>query len=483
MAQRILIVQPEPDSAHALTRLFVKRGDEVHLAWELGQAVVLLPQARPDYLIFDLHVPDAGWAGFIKNVRRMYPSTRVILTTRSMDLKREMAARELGLNNFWRYPFNRRWLEKILEQAEGTPKPEDAARPAAARTPRRVRFPLALKLTLPYVLITLLVLAGAVLITSQAGSSGPLQLTLLGVGGALLAAAVGLIQSRLITRPLHKVVEAAAQVAQGNLDVKVEARGSDEVAEVSQGFNHMVAGLQEGAIYRDILGRNASQQAREQMRQTVNSGEVRLEGQQMIASVLVSDIRGFTGLSEQVEPATVYRWLNDYYGRLTPILARRGGVVNRFDGDAMAAYFGIFPRPTSPQESAVAACQAALEMLQAIEALNEERRSKGEPALTTGIGINTGVVVSGGLGSADRLHYTLVGEAVNTAQRLESLTRQLLRSGGVMVGHATLSALAERQSDFTLEPLGLQVLKGRAERVQVYQLMPRREMPPLKVML
>ncbi len=483
MAQRILIVQPEPDSAHALTRLFVRRGDEVHVAWDLGQAEVLLPQARPDYLVFDLHLPDPGWAGFIKNVRRLYPTARIILTTRSMDLKREMAARELGLAVFWRYPFTWRWLEKILAQAERGSTAADTTGAAAARSFRRVRFPLALKITLPYVLITLTVLSGSVWITSQARATGPLQMILLGLGGSLLAAVVGLLQSRAITKTLHRVIEASSQVAEGKFDVKVEARGNDEVAELSQSFNHMIAGLQESAIYRDILGRSAAPQAGEQMRQAINNGEVRLEGQQMIATVLVSDIRGFSVLSEPVEPALVFRWLNEYYGRLMPVIARRGGVVSKFDGDAMTAYFGIFPRPTSPQESAQAACQAAIEMIQVIEKLNEERAARGEPPLVTGMGINTGMVISGGLGSADRLHYTLVGEAVNTAQRLESLTRQLLRTGGVMVGHATLSALAERQSEFTLEPLGLQVLKGRAERVPVYQLLPRREMPPLKVML
>jgi adenylate cyclase len=232
-----------------------------------------------------------------------------------------------------------------------------------------------------------------------------------------------------------------------------------------------VAGLQEGSIYRDLLGRTVSPEVREQLRQTFNSGNLRLEGQEAIATVLITDIRGFTTLSEPTDPAKVFRWLNEYFGALVPIITANGGVVNKFDGDAMLAFFGILPRMLYPHQSALAGCTAAAEILKAINDLNARRVERGDPPLATGIGINTGVVTAGGLGSSDRVHYTIIGDTVNTAQRLEGLTRQLLDSSGVLVGQVTYQALAEQRSVFRFEPMGLHAVKGRQEQVEVYRLL------------
>lgn len=286
----------------------------------------------------------------------------------------------------------------------------------------------------------------------------------------LLVISIGLFLANRITRPLLRLVQASSQVAQGNLAVKVDPRGDDEVAVLSHSFNNMVAGLQEGSVYRDLLGRTVSPEVRDQLRLTFSSGNVRLEGQEAVATVLMSDIRSFTTLSEQADPATVLAWLNEYFGILVPIITSNGGVVNKFDGDAMLAFFGILPKKLSPKQGALGACQAALEMKAAIDQLNAERTSRSEPLLITGIGLNTGVVIAGGLGSIDRLHYTIIGDTVNTTQRLESLTRDLYPGTGILVGHSTYTALAEFRSSFDLLPLGSYEVKGRTEQVQVYNL-------------
>jgi len=242
------------------------------------------------------------------------------------------------------------------------------------------------------------------------------------------------------------------------------------VAVLSHSFNNMVAGLQEGSVYRDLLGRTVSPEIREQLRQTFSSGNVRLEGQEAVATVMMTDIRAFTSLSELTDPATVLAWLNEYFGLLVPIVANNGGVVNKFDGDAMLAFFGILPKKLSPKQGALAACQAALQMEEAIDKLNTERQQRGEPPFITGIGLNTGVVIAGGLGSIDRLHYTIIGDTVNTTQRLEALTRQVFNGTGVLIGHSTYTALAEYRDQFRVEPRGSHALRGRMEQVQVYEL-------------
>ena len=297
-----------------------------------------------------------------------------------------------------------------------------------------------------------------------------MEIFLLVAGAILLVIAVGVYLSNLITRPLVKLARASSEVANGNLEVKVDSGGDDEVAVLAHSFNYMVAGLQEGSIYRDLLGRTVSPEVREQLRQTFSSGNLRLEGQEAVASVLMTDIRGFTTLSEQASPATVFNWLNEYFGKLVPIVVAHGGVVNKFDGDAMLAFFGILPRMLTPRRSAVAACDTALEMLRAIQSLNKQRIQRGDPPLVTGIGIHTGVVIAGGLGTSDRLHYTIIGDTVNSAQRLEGLTRELMDDTGALISQSTYAALGEQQSKYQLEPMGEHSVRGKAERLMVYRL-------------
>ncbi len=320
--------------------------------------------------------------------------------------------------------------------------------------------------------VGLLGIAEAQVYLVKSSQATQIQVFLLVAGAFLLVIIVGVTLANQITRPLLKVVRASSEVAEGNLEVKVDPKGNDEVAILAHTFNYMVAGLQEGSMYRDLLGRTVSPEVREQLRQTFTSGNLRLEGQEAVATVMMSDIRGFTPLSERVDPATVFKWLNEYFGELVPIIAAGNGVVNKFDGDAILAFFGILPRLLEPQQSAFAACKAAIEMLQAVESLNVRRVERGEPPLATGIGLNTGMITAGGIGTLDRLHYTIIGDTVNTTQRLESLTREVFSSSGVVISHSTYLALGEYRLHFKIDPLGSFAVKGKAEQLMVYRLLP-----------
>jgi adenylate cyclase len=306
---------------------------------------------------------------------------------------------------------------------------------------------------------------------SQTTQVSRLEVFVLVIAGFLLVVMVGVLLANQITRPLVKLVRASTEVAHGNLEVKVESKGNDEVAVLAHSFNYMVAGLQEGSIYRDLLGRTVSPEVREQLRQTFTSGNVRLEGQEAVAAVLMTDIRGFTALAEKVDPATIFNWLNEYFSEIVPIITANNGVVNKFDGDAMLAFFGILPRTLSPAQSSYSACRAALEMMAVIDRLNVRRVERGEPPLSTGIGINTGMVTAGGLGTSDRLHYTIIGDTVNTAQRIELLTRELFTSSTALISQSTHAALENLAGEFSLDPLGSYVVKGKTERLMVYRLL------------
>lgn len=282
---------------------------------------------------------------------------------------------------------------------------------------------------------------------------------------------VGVLTARMVTRPLKQVVEASRRVAEGNFQVKVKTSGNDEISVLATSFNYMVAGLQEGSIYRDLLGRTVSPEVREALRQSFASGDLRLEGQSTIGTVLISDIRNFTSLAEKEDAPTILKWLNEYFGRLVPVISQYGGVVDKFEGDSMMAFFGILPSRLPPEESSYQACQAAVAILKVVDQYNAERVQRGEAQLTTGLGINTGTLMVGGLGASDRLDYTIIGDTVNTTQRMQELTRQFGETGCV-VGESTLTYLRERRQEFRLDPLGEHTFKGKSELSWVYRLRP-----------
>jgi len=297
-----------------------------------------------------------------------------------------------------------------------------------------------------------------------------LQIFILTTAAILLVISLGVFLARRLTQPLLEVVSASERVAEGDLDVQVSSSGQDEVAILAYSFNQMVSGLKEGFLYRDLLGRTVSPEVRDELRHGFASGDVRLEGQEAIATVLTSNIRAFTTISENEEPAIVLNWLNEYFDTLVPIITARDGVISTFEGDAILVFFGILPRPLSPQDSAVQACRAALEMLAAVEQLNQKRAERGDPSLSVGIAVNTGPVTAGALGSADRLHYTIIGDTVNTTFRLETLTQQLGQQNSAIVSQHTLFSLRDRRLDFDMEPLGAHTLRGKVEQLLVYHL-------------
>lgn len=286
-----------------------------------------------------------------------------------------------------------------------------------------------------------------------------------------LVTITGIVISNQITKPLLEVVDASEQIFKGNYDVQVKADGNDEVAVLAHSFNRMVSGLQEGAVYRDLLGRTISPEVRDQLRSAVKAGDFNLEGRDAMATVLIADVADFTTLSEQEDPATIFNWLNELFSELVPIVNGYSGVVNEFSGDALFAFFGILPQQLHMAESAYLACKASVEMLKAINRVNRVRDHRGDPLLRMGIGINSGPVTAGGLGAEDRLHYTIIGDTVNTTQRIESLAHQLPESA-IMISRQTAIAIWDQRDQFNLVPFGEHTLKGKANKQVVYRLLP-----------
>jgi adenylate cyclase len=289
---------------------------------------------------------------------------------------------------------------------------------------------------------------------------------------ALLAViAIGVSLAQHIARPILDLVRASRWVAQGNLEHKVTVRTSDEVGILAESFNQMVDGLKEGKLYGYILGRMASPEVSETLKNAFMSGELELTGQQVEATILFCDIRGFTALSERYDPTTIVGWLNEYFDQMAPIIASHGGVIDSYGGDSIIAYFGILPERLPPADSTHRAISAATEMLDHLTALNDHRCERGEPPLGIGIGINTGEVVAGLIGSEERWSYTVIGDAVNVTARIEGLTRKF--DADILISHDTQQALGPN-SEFILKSLGEAPVKGKARPVRIYAVTGRR---------
>lgn len=239
-----------------------------------------------------------------------------------------------------------------------------------------------------------------------------------------LVLVVGSVVATMIVRRVHRLAAATRRVADGDLDAQVEARGYDELAALSRDFNQMVHQLREGRMYRSLLGLTASPEIAERLREAYECGRVQLEAQSTVATVLFADIRGFTQYAESREPAQVMRFLNEYLQGLVGIIREHDGVINRFFGDAAMAFFGVLPEAQPAAESAENGLTAALAILHYVEEFNLQLQARGDAPLRIGVGVCTGPVVAGTIGSVERLDYTLLGDTVNIAYRLSYLNKE-----------------------------------------------------------
>ncbi len=196
---------------------------------------------------------------------------------------------------------------------------------------------------------------------------------------------------------------------------------------------------------------------------------LKLGGQKRVLTVLFSDIRGFTSISEKLEPEVLSHALNTYLDRMTEVVFEHDGVLDKYIGDAVMAFFGA---PMDQPDHAARACRTALRMVEELKKLGAFFDEMGVPHWQIGIGINTGPMVVGNLGSRLRFDYTVIGDNVNTASRLEGQTKGY--GVGIIVGQATVEECRDR---FHFRILDLIRVKGKTEPVAIYELVGPAEEP------
>ncbi len=270
---------------------------------------------------------------------------------------------------------------------------------------------------------------------------------------------VGLWISAQIVRPIMALVQAASSVERGNLSRKVLVSTEDEVGLLAHAFNRMIQGLRVKEYIRDAFGRFVSREVSESLLR----GEIRLQGERRVATMLFADIRDFTRLSEQYSPDTMVRILNDYFTAMVEVAQDYGGTVNKFGGDSTLVIFGA---PVHHADHADRAVESALAMRRRLTQLNTERLTRGEVPIRMGIGINTGEVVAGTVGSADRMEYTVIGDAVNLSARVQGLNKEYPEYD-ILISEYTLQAMHDRKR-YAIRGLGAVTLKGKSEAVHIH---------------
>lgn len=274
---------------------------------------------------------------------------------------------------------------------------------------------------------------------------------------ALVVLALALRYAHRVAAVVEGIAAAARKLQQGQYEAAAVPSTNDELQLLSENFNAMVIGLQERDRLKETFGRYVTRQVADHLM----ARDQQLGGELVPVTVLFSDIRSFTTISETMPPRDLLDFLNEYFtGMVESILTNRG-VVDKFIGDAIMAVFGApSPEPDDPLN----AVKAALEMRAALGAINEGFVQRGLPEIRTGIGLHYGQVVAGNMGHSERMEYTVIGDTVNVASRLEGMTKEL---GCDIVISGELHA--EVQHAIDAEPLKEIKVKGRGEAVMVYR--------------
>ena len=322
--------------------------------------------------------------------------------------------------------------------------------PQMRREARAIPLRLKLLATLPTINIITALVASA-LSGGEAGGGRDLGVDVLVATAVAFTISFELtvLLSKSIMRPIGDLESGMEAVRAGNYEVSVPVTTVDELGELSAAFNQMAAGLAEREKIREAFGTYLD----EDVAKYILSDSFSPEGFEVDVSVLFCDVRDFTSFASEARASDVVARLNELFEAVVPIISRHGGHVDKFVGDGLLAVFGA---PEVFSDHADRAVRAAVEMACLV---NHDRPG----ALRVGVGVNSGRVVAGSIGGAGRLNFSVIGDAVNVAARVEAATRELGEE--VLITDTTRSLLSETVE---VASRGAQKLRGKNEPVQLW---------------
>jgi adenylate cyclase len=275
---------------------------------------------------------------------------------------------------------------------------------------------------------------------------------------------------RRITHPLLRLTASAVRIARhGAYHDPLRIDSKDEVGKLTRAFNSMMEGLRQRDFIRETFGRYVTKEVVEELLETPDG--LKLGGESREVTIMLSDLRGFTPLADTMEPDQVVSLLNRYFEKMESIISAHQGTINEFLGDAILTFFGA---PVQYEDHAQKAVNCAIAMQLAMQDFNASNIDAGLPPLSMGIGINTGSVIVGNIGSQNRAKYGVVGHTINLASRVEGSTM----SGQVLITQSTFDKV---QSNIETRGTRTISLKGVEQDVAVYDVIAVYEPTPMRL--
>ena len=273
-----------------------------------------------------------------------------------------------------------------------------------------------------------------------------------------------ILVSSNLRRPLEEIIGVLRGVKSGRFDQRVRVTSNDEIGYTGDVINEMNEGLKERDLIKDTFGKYVAKEVRDE----VLSGRIPLDGEKKEVTILFSDLRNFTPMTESNDPKLVVKIMNAYFKEMAEAIQDQGGLVLQFMGDEIYAVFGA---PIFRADHPSRAFRAGLEMKRRLIELNKKFVGGGFPTLQHGIGIHSGEALAANIGSPDRLSYLLVGDTVNLAARLQSLTKEL--GTEMLLSETTYDRLTgDEMNSIKLKSLPNLPIRGKKESVDAYALAP-----------
>jgi class 3 adenylate cyclase len=273
-----------------------------------------------------------------------------------------------------------------------------------------------------------------------------------GIVGAIVLATV-------LTKPISKLAQGTKTIASGRLDVTLPVTWRDEIGDLTESFNEMTKSLREKEKIKHAFSSYVARQVVDEILK--NPDEIMLTGARKDVTVIFCDMRGFTPFTERLSPEEVVSMLNEFYSLMIDTTIKHDGTINKFLGDAVMAIFGA---PVPYSDHCLRAVKTAIAMQAGVAELSKKRVKAGKDPITVGIGISAGEAVAGTVGTESQMEYTVIGDRVNLAARLESNAKP----GQILVSQATYAQVADKVDAHCL---GAITVKGKEEQVTVFEIL------------
>jgi len=267
--------------------------------------------------------------------------------------------------------------------------------------------------------------------------------------------------SRSMTRPVLSLVEASRKIEAGEFELALTPSTRDELGLLTQSFVQMGKGLAERERVKETFGKFVNRDIAER----ALTGSLELGGTRKNATIFFSDIRSFTAISERLAPEAVVEFLNAYMTRMVDCIEKTGGVVDKFIGDAIMAVWGAPVSQGTPRDDALQAIRALFMMRESLIEFNHGRGGEEKPIIRIGCGVNTGPCVAGQIGSLKRMEYTVIGDAVNLASRIEALNKPL--GTDILLSQSTYDLVKDRVK---VQRMPAIKVKGKTGELAIYAL-------------